>query len=326
MLTAKSCRLLLVSVLWETMFRSLRHFPGAFLAGALFSLILTVIYFLIVAPERSFPVLPDGQYVGRITWESNDGLDLPKTFMVEKNGEEYVLLLPNPSQKTSNGTFLPLLDAENTRYLPIQMNTGTNHFLWFSDAEWGRQEARSVLGDIFELKSGTLGRWRLAEVTTSAEEGEIELAEKALLLQASLLVESHTLSEELEHAQISLQAFAGEVDALAEQVLDVDTLRAAGIERIKELTTQLEHQKLQLDGESKTLQQEVEKLFFARSVQEYGEVIDVSRKLRSLEERHILAEEGGYLSLSLPQDATGSMRNHLSEVSSSADLYLKDSR
>lgn len=326
MLMAKSCRVLLVSVLLETMFRTLRHFPGAFIAGALFSLILTVIYFLIVAPERSFPVLPDGNYVGHITWEKNDELDLPKTFMVKKYGEEYTLLLPNPSQRTSNGTFVPLLDGENARYLPMQMSTGKSHFLWFSETEWGAQEAQSVAGDIFELKSSTFGSWRLTEVASSTEVAENGFGNKALVLQASLLIESHALSEELEHAQISLQAFAEEVDTLAERVLDVDTLRAAGMERIRELTGQLEQQKLQFEGESKTLQQEVEKLFFARSMQEYGEVIEVSRKLRDLEERYILAEEGGYLSLSLPQGAIDAMDENLSEVSASPNLYSEGSR
>lgn len=326
MLMAKSCRVLLVSVLLETMFRTLRHFPGAFIAGALFSLILTVIYFLIVAPERSFPMLPDGHYIGQMSWEKNDTLDLPKTFMVKKYREEYTLLLPNPSQKTSNGTFLPILDAENVRYLPMQMSTGNSHFLWFSEADWGAQEAQSVEGDVFELKSGTLGSWRLTEVAPSTKAAENRFGDEALLLQASLLIESHALADELEHEQISLQAFAEEVDTLAERVLDVDTLRAAGMERIEELTTQLEQLKLQLEGESKTLQQEVEKLVFARSMQEYGEVIEVSRKLRSLEERYILAEEGGYLSLSLPQGSLDPMEKNLSEVSASPNLDSEGSR
>ncbi|MGA1191161.1 MAG: hypothetical protein ACO3XO_02630 [Bdellovibrionota bacterium] len=308
------------------MFRTLRHFPGAFLAGALFSLILTGVYFLVLAPERSFPVLPDGQYIGQITWQKKDGLELPNTFMIKKYGEEYKLLLPNPSQKTNHGTFLPLRNAEDARYLPIQMSTGASHFLWFSEAEWGPQEAPSVRGDIFEIKSGTLGSWMLTEVASSTRAAENEFDDKTLLLQASLVVEGHMLSEELEHAQISLQSFAEEVDALAERVLDVDTLRATGIKRLEELMTQLEHQKVQLEEESKELQQEAEKLFFARSVQEYGEVIGVSRKLRSLEERYILAEGGGYLSLSLPQDASGSMDSNLSERSDSSHLHSEDSR
>jgi hypothetical protein len=83
---------------------------------------------------------------------------------------------------------------------------------------------------------------------------------------------------------------------------------------------------LQLEGESKTLQQEVEKLVFARSMQEYGEVIEVSRKLRSLEERYILAEEGGYLSLSLPQGSLDPMEKNLSEVSASPNLDSEGSR
>jgi len=277
----------------------------AFFAGVALSLVLTLFYFFLLAPQRSFPMIPDGNYMGRIAWDESHFNGLPRIFLLEKRGDEYTIMIPGPERKTITGIFSPTTDEPIPRYLPLQVSTQKSHFLWFSSEEYdSRRAVLSMNGEVFERRLGALGRWTLRPIDfeTRAQMGAPEkfVEEKALLLEVSLLLEEKTLSENLDYEQLSLRQREEEVRLLEEQVTSPESLRAEGMARIQQLASKLTDQKSMQFEATKKLHEVANQLSFARGVRDYGEVIELSRKLRMLEEEIILAEEGGFFTMTLP--------------------------
>ena len=214
------------------MFTMNKNLVFSFIGGAVFTLVIAILYFTMFASKRSFPSFEDGKYFANIEWEDLRGEALPNSFLLEKDEARFSLFFSYPHAEEISGSLVGMEEAID-RFEPLQIQSASGSFLLFGDIS----DLTSKRGVILEVSSGREGAWELSTLNRYSEDSVEDTKETSLHL--ALLLEEAYVTSRLERNQIQVQGILAETQSLEEKLDSVEKLRSEGQQRIQEIETTL---------------------------------------------------------------------------------------
>ncbi|MCB0320543.1 MAG: hypothetical protein KDD60_06405 [Bdellovibrionales bacterium] len=264
---------------------------GALSACAVLGVITTLLVFFGIrlwnGPEREFPKLPSGRYLGTITWDDlKDGEHGKDYFLFFVDGLRFDLLSASPIKLTYSGRFIPK-DALSDSYYPLQVQAEDLSLIFHSDGNQDTESFGKVRGTVVEMNSDNSGQWQIQLLT----EASAPLSED-INHRISLISEEHLVEEQQESLTRSIQEKKDEILSLEEKISDRDRLHSEAKERFTNIEQELETLASQINTASKNLKKMVRQLELAQKVTKYGEIVRLARQAQHYDNLYFLQSEG----------------------------------